>query len=48
MLNVDPYFQKHKIITEKGIRETSMKLAECIVIIGAICVPKTNNLGEKL
>ena len=48
VLNVGPYFQKQKIITQKVSERHKWNFAACIVIIGGKCVTKISVLCEKL
>ena len=47
-MNVGPYFQKQKIITQKVSERHQSNFAAFIFIIGGTCVQKTNILGETL
>ena len=47
-LNIGPYFQKWKLITQKVCERHQRNFSACIVIIGGIYVPKINNLCENL
>ena len=42
------YFQKEKIVIQKVSERHEWNFEVCVVITEGICVPKMDNVGEKL
>ena len=47
-MKIGPYFQKEKNIIRKVSERHERNFEVCVVITVEICVPKINNLDEKL